>query len=528
MSELAHKLIPTFINNIKIDRRQINLNLLEIENLTKLFPGVVALDNVDFLLNDGEVHCILGENGAGKSTLVKILSGAYKNYEGRILICGEEVKIGNPIESRNLGIAAIQQHRDLVPTMNGIENIFLGREIHKRFILDKRKSEGLARKITDRFDKTINLDVKVSELTVAQQEIVTIAKALIQKCNILLLDEATVPFDVSSKKVLFEIIRELKTERNMGIVFISHNIEELFEIGDIITILRDGKKICTKKITDININEAIRLMIGRKKRKRFAKKEYKIGNTFLELKNINIPGFLKNINLNIRRGEILGIAGNPDSHKEMIAEIAFGLIKNFDGEMLLNGNKVKGIFNPKFAIEKGVGFLPVDRHNEGLVLSRPVFENVSITWLNKEKRFFNSVSRLFNITKKFVKELSIKTQSPLQRVEYLSGGNQQKVVMAKWMAADCDLLFLLEPTVGIDVETRWEIYKILNNLVEEGKAIVVISSDLDEILAISNRIIIMKGGSILEIVDTRDVTKEYISEKIILPNNMNNKVISNN
>lgn len=493
------------------------LSLLELKNVTKLFPGVTALDDFDFVLNKGEVHCILGENGAGKSTLVKILSGVYKNYEGKILIQKKEVEIKNPIESRNLGIAAIQQNRDLVPTMNGIENIFLGREIHKGLVLDKKKCEGMAREITDRFDKSINLDIKVRELTIAQQEIIAITKALIQKCNILLLDEATAPFDVSGRKILFEIINKFKVDKNMGIVFISHNIEELFEIGDVITILRDGKKICTKKTTDINIREAISLMIGRKKRERFVRKEYTPGNVFLEMKNINIPGYLKNINLKIRRSEILGIAGNPDSHKEMIAEIAFGLIKKFSGEIFLNGNRAKKL-NPKSAIKKGIGFLPVDRHTEGLVLSRPIFENLPITWLNKEKLFFISVSKLFNITERFIKEFSIKAQSPFQRIEYLSGGNQQKVVMSKWMAANCDLLFLLEPTAGIDVKTRWEIYNIISNLAKEGMAIVVITSDLDEILVVSNRIIIMKGGSILETVDGRDMTKSYLSGKVILSN----------
>lgn len=485
-------------------------------NITKLFYSVVALDNVNFSLESGEVHCILGENGAGKSTLVKILSGLYSDYEGDIFINNKVVKIKNPIDSRNFGIAAIQQHRDLVPTMDAIENIFLGREPYKGIVIDRDKCEKLARNIVDRFDKSIDFNLRVSELTIAQQEIIAITKALMQNCNILLLDEATVPFDVNGRKILFEIIKELKADKHIGIVFISHYIEELFEIGDRITILRDGKKVITTPIKEINISKAISLMIGREQREKFIKLEPKFSDVVLEFKNINVKKYLNNINLKFRKGEILGICGNPDSHKEKIAEVAFGLIKPNSGEIVLNNKKVniKSI-NTSFAMKNGIGLLPTDRHGQGLALSRPIFENVTISWLNKNGKFFTTVNKLVSFSKRYIKKLLIKAVNAFQRVEYLSGGNQQKIVIAKWMLTDCDLLFLLDPTAGIDVETRWEIYNILQNLANQGKAVVVISSDLDEILAISNKILIMKNGYIYDYIDSASASKEILLEKIV-------------
>lgn len=488
--------------------------LLEAKNVSKSFPGVKALDKINFELKTGELHCLVGENGAGKTTFVKILSGAYPDYDGEIYLKGNKVEILNPLQAFKYGIAAVQQHRDLVPTMTGVENIFLGVEKIKGGFINLDEEYNKAKAITDRFDKNINLSIPVRFLTVAEQEIIAIAKALLRRPIILILDEATAPLDRNERKVLFEVLNEIKKEGEIGIIFISHHIEELFEIGDRVTVFKDGRLVGTRNIEDLTVNDVIRMMIGREKREKYSKTKMKIGEEILRLENISVLTSLYDVNINVRRGEVVGIAGRIGSNKEKIAEVIFGLLEISSGEIHFKGKKLL-VDTPSRAIKNGIGLLPIDRREEGLVISRGVMENIVLTWINKLEKLFSSMGTLRSKSREFVEKLEIKATSINQRVEYLSGGNQQKVVLAKWLAADADLLVLLEPTEGIDVKTRWEIYQILEDLAESGKGILVISSDLDELLTICDRIIVMRDGRVIEIVEGERMEKEYIFEKIV-------------
>jgi ribose transport system ATP-binding protein len=488
--------------------------LLKADNISKTFPGVRALDRVNFELKRGELHCLVGENGAGKTTFVKALSGAYADYEGEFRVQGEKVQIGTPLQAVRLGVATVQQHRDLVPTMSGVENIFLGLERTRMLFIDFEEQHRKAKAITDRFDKGIDLHVAVRHLTVAEQEIVAIAKALLRDPKILILDEATAPLDRNERKVLFEVLKEIKNEGRIGIIFISHNLEELFEIGDTVTVFKDGKLVDTRPVSAVNINDVIRMMIGLTKRERYAKKKVLRGEEILRLTDLTVPKYLDKVSLTVCAGEIVGVAGRLGSNKEKIAEAIFGLQPVSGGEMVFKGRRIRSE-TPAKAIRLGIGLLPIDRREEGLVLARAVAENIILTWINKLRRTFTSTGTMRGLANEYVTKLSIKTTGPMQRVEYLSGGNQQKVVMAKWLAADSDLFVLLEPTEGIDVGTRWEIYQILESLAEAGKAILIISSDLEELLAVSDRIVIMGWGQVVEEVAEDRMDKEYIFEKTI-------------
>ena len=496
--------------------------LLKAENITKEFPGVRALDDVDFELRKGELHCLVGENGAGKTTFIKVLYGAYTDYRGEIFLGGERVRITHPLQAQELGIAAIQQHRDLVPTLSGAENIFLGMERKKGIFIDEKKQYELARKVVDRFDKSINLDIPVQYLTVAEQEIIAIAKALVREHQILILDEATAPLDRNERQILFEVLKEMKSGGDIGIIFISHHINELFEIGDRVTVFKDGKLIATKDIDEVDYNAVVKLMIGEEERKKYTKQKVERGEELLSMQNVTVPGLLSDVSLNVRRGEIVGVAGRLGSNKHVIAEVIFGLQGVAEGSVQFNGESL-GVERPEGAIRKGIGLLPIDRREEGLILCRGVSENVILTWLNKIQKGFLSIRSLNERTKSYIDKLGIKTTSISQRVEYLSGGNQQKVVMSKWLNAESELLILLEPTEGIDVQTRWDIYSILEELARSGKGILLISSDLDEIVSVSDRVYIMRDKEIVDEVKGKNIEYRYIFEKSLSGSNQTKK-----
>jgi ribose transport system ATP-binding protein len=496
--------------------------LLHAKSITKEFPGVKALDNVDFELRRGELHCLVGENGAGKTTLVKVLYGAYPDYQGEIFLSGRKIRVTHPLQAQELGIAAIQQHRDLVPTLTGAENIFLGMEKTRGIFIDERGQYERARKVVDRFDETMNLGIPVQYLTVAEQEIIAIAKALVREHQVLILDEATAPLDRNERQILFDVLKEMRGEGEIGIIFISHHIEELFEIGDRVTVFKDGKLVATKDITAVDYNAVVKLMIGEEERKRYAKKKVERGEELLNMQNVHVPGLLDKVSLNVRRGEIVGVAGRLGSNKHVIAEVIFGLQEQAEGEVTFKG-EVLHPDRPEGAIRKGIGLLPIDRREEGLILCRGVSENVILTWLNKIRKSFLSIRSLNDRTKNYIDKLGIKTTSISQRVEYLSGGNQQKVVMSKWLNANSDLLILLEPTEGIDVQTRWDIYSILEELARTGKGILLISSDLDEVVAVADRVYVMRGGEIVEEVTGKKIEYRYIFEKSLSGNGQKEK-----
>lgn len=488
------------------------MSLLEMRGIKKFFPGVVALDGVDFDLQKGEVHCLVGENGAGKSTLVRILSGAYSDYQGEIFLDGHLVRIDSPRKSRHLGIAAIQQHRDLVPTLNAVENMFLGQEIKRGRTILIQEEYYRAQEMIAIFARDIDLSVPVSQLSVSDQEIVAICKALLSNCKILILDETAAPLDRQERLILFQKIREL-AEKGLGIIYISHDLEEIFEIGDRVSILKDGHKVGTKKVAETDLREIVKMMIGiEQKSLATHKKEKKSEEPILRVNNLTIEGKLQGISFDLWGGEILGIYGLAGSGIEYIGYALFGIIPvSKESSIYLRERKTK-IQSPEKALKMGIALIPDDRRTKGLINTRSVGQNIVLPLVNKQQRAFIPSSWIYDISREYIDRLRIKTPSYLQTVEYLSGGNQQKVVVAKMLASQCNVLILIEPTEGIDVGTRYELYKLFRELAEDiQRGIILISTDLDQVLALSDRMLIFSKNRIQECIP-QQLTKQEVFE----------------
>ncbi len=474
--------------------------LLEMKKIQKTFLGVVALNGVDFDLEKGEVHCLVGENGAGKSTLVKILSGAYTDYHGEIFLDSQPVRIDNPRKSRHLGIAAIQQHRDLVPTLNAVENMFLGQEMKRGKTILFQKEYARAKEMIAIFGRTIDLEIPVSSLSVSDQEIVAICKALLSNCKILILDETAAPLDRQERVILFQKIREL-AEKGLGIIYISHDLEEIFEVGDRVTVLKDGRKVGTREVTKTDLEEIVKMMIGTEQKKPTTNKDIqKSIQPILRVRNLTVEKRLKNISFDLFGGEILGIYGLAGSGIEYIGYALFGVVpKSKNSEIYLHENRVR-LGNPKESLRMGIALIPDDRRIKGLVSTRSVGQNIVLPLINKTKQRLIPSQFVYTISREYIEKLHIKTPSYLQLVEYLSGGNQQKVLVAKMLVTNCNVLILIEPTEGIDVGTRYELYQLFRNLSEDThKGLILISTDLDQILALSDRILILcRDGNLRE------------------------------
>lgn len=491
--------------------------MLEVRHITMRFPGVIALDDVSFDLREGEVHCLVGENGAGKSTLVKVLAGAYPDYEGQIIMGGRPVHIRSPKDARQLGIAAIHQERDLVPTLNAIENCFLNHEFKTKYgTIDRRRMQSEARELIGRFGVSVNLDIPVGRLAVNEQQVIAIAKALSSECSVLMMDEASAPLDRGGRRILFDIVRGLR-EEGKSVIYISHNIEEVFEIGDRVTIFRDGKKVATRAASETSATEVIQLMIGRDVKTSRRPQSRHPGEVVLSVSNLCVGELIRDVNFSVRKGEVLGITGLVSSNKERIAEAIYGLVSARKGLVRVKGLPLL-VSSPPGALRMGIGLVPRDRRQEGLVLCRSVGENIVLSKINKEGRNFVRPRLVRELAQKFVRALRIVTPSLEQRVAYLSGGNQQKVVLAKSLASECDILILVEPTEGIDVNARWELYGLLTELADKGKALVLISSDVDEICALCDRVLVMREGQVVREFLYHEVSKGVIWECMIPKN----------
>jgi len=459
--------------------------LLSVQGLTKVFPGVIALDNIDFDLRKGEIHALVGENGAGKSTFAKILAGAYTPTKGDIYLNGRKVNIRDPLHALNLGIGMVYQERDLVPYFTAIENIFLGRELsHFGFIcpsLMRKKVRDLMKEI----GVWLEIDQPVSELGPSKQQMVEILKIMLLKPNISL-------------------------KKRISIIFISHRLEEVFEISDRITVLRDGKKINTVKTQETSRNEIIKMMVAREIKKLYPKESAPIGDTILEVKNLS-SGNLKEISFKVRGGEIVGFAGIVGCGRTELAETIFGLRRVEKGEIILEGKKVYPE-SPSMMIKRGVYLIPEDRRVAGLNLKMNVKENLSIIHLSKVcSRLFIDNRKEVNLAKSLVKKFGIQVVNVYQDVANLSGGNQQKVVIGKWLAGKAKVLIMDEATAGIDVGAKREIYKIMVNLAKEGIGIIFISSELPELIGMCDRIYVMNEGTI-----TAEFYREKFSQQEIL------------
>jgi len=487
-----------------------NLTVLEMHQIRKTFPGVVALDGVDFELRKGEVHVLLGENGAGKSTLIKILSGAYQRNGGQIFLNGREINIRNPKHAQELGIASIYQELTLVPHLSAAENIFLGREpTRPPGIIDNKKLFKAAQILLDDLGLDISVRALIKDLGVAQQQMVEVAKALSLDATILIMDEPTSALTEHEIKTLFAVIRRLK-EKGVSIVYISHRLEELFEIGDRVTILRDGKYVGTHDVAAVTRPELVRMMVNRELTEQFPKQKSRKGDEILRVEGLTRKGALKNISFSLYAGEVLGIAGLLGSGRTELARAVFGADRIDSGKVYVKG-RLQHIQSPRGAIHLGIGLLTEDRKTQGLILSLSVKENICLSNLDHfSKMGIVNPRKEDKAVRPVVQELRIKTPSLNQKAMYLSGGNQQKVVMSKWLLSRADILFFDEPTRGIDVGSKVEIYQWMNRLTAEGAAIVMISSELPEILGMSDRILVMHQGQIVKEFSREEATQEKI------------------
>jgi ribose transport system ATP-binding protein len=479
-------------------------------HIVQEFPGVLALDDVQFDLKEGEVHVLLGENGAGKSTLVKILSGANLPSRGEIRLDGAEIRIGSPRRAQELGIAIIYQELNLIPSLNAAENIFLGREPGRlRGLIDQRKMIREAQEILDGLHAGIDARRRVKELSVAQQQMVEVARALSLKARILIMDEPTSALTEQEIAELFALIRRL-LKTGVSVIYISHRLEELYEIGDRVTVLRDGKYITTCDIADTSRSELIRLMVDRDLQEHYPKVRIKPGEEVLRVEKLTRKGVLQDISFSLRRGEVVGIAGLLGSGRTELARALFGADPVDSGQLYIESKPVR-IDSPRAAIRQGIGFLTEDRKTQGLVLGLSVKENICLPNLDSFSRMgWVSVEREKAAAQEYVGKLRIRTPGLDQKAKFLSGGNQQKVVMSKWLCSQSHILLFDEPTRGIDVGAKVEIYQLMNQLTASGAAILMISSELTEILGMSDRILVMCHGRIAAEFAAADATQEKI------------------
>jgi ribose transport system ATP-binding protein len=479
------------------------------EGIRKAFPGVLALDAVDFDVRRGQVHVLLGENGAGKSTLMKILSGAHGMDAGRIAIEGREVEIPGPRQARDFGVATIYQELTLVPTLSAAENVFLGREPRRiPGLVDHRAMVRDARAILTGLGADFDVRRAVRELSLAERQLVEIAKALSLDARILVMDEPTSALTHRETRALFATMREL-TSRGVAIVYISHRLEEIFEIGDRVTVLRDGRRVATQDVRAADRRELVRLMADREVDELVTRTPSPRGVELLRVAGLTREGALRDVDFTLHGGEIVGFAGLLGSGRTAVARALFGLDPVDGGTILVRGRQER-ITSPRHAIRARMGLVTEDRKRQGLVLSLSVRENIALPILGSIARF-GVVDRRAEreLTTRYVRDLRIKTPSIEQMTLNLSGGNQQKVVLAKWLACQVDILILDEPTRGIDVGSKQEIYLLMNRLAAEGVGIVLISSELPEIVGLCDRVLVMRGG---EVAGTfaRPVSQEQI------------------
>ena len=492
---------------------------LKIENITKTFPGVKALDKVNLFADLGQVHAILGENGAGKSTLMKILSGVYQADEGDIFIQGDKVHFANTKDAESAGIAIIYQELNLVPIMTVAENIFLGKEpLNKMGLIDYKRMSALAEKQLEKLGVPIPVDVPVNQLKIGEQQLVEIAKALSLDAKVVIMDEPTSALSDKEVESLFKIIEVLKNS-NVAVLYISHKLEEIFTIADQVTVLRDGQYIDTKSIGETETGQLINMMVGRDVKNLFPKHQCQPGNELLKVQNLSIMHpeqknrhLLNNISFQLKEGEILGIAGLMGSGRTELLMSLFGAPPGpvVSGQIAISGTDVQ-IKNPEQAINNGIALVTEDRKSLGLFLQLSVKTNASIANLGK----FSSAGVLHQkmetkVVSDYIEQLQIKTPGIDAVVETLSGGNQQKVILAKWLMTQPKILLLDDPTRGIDVGAKEELYLLMNKFAKEGMGIILVSSELPELLAMSDRILVLNQGNLTAEFSAQQVTEQKI------------------
>jgi ribose transport system ATP-binding protein len=486
------------------------VELIRAEHIHKSFSGVPALKDVSFDLNAGEVHALLGENGAGKSTLVKILSGVYTKDSGVVKVCGKEVDTLNPQKASAIGIAIIHQELNLCAHLSVAENIFLGREKTSRGILNKRAANNEARNLLQNLNIDLDPETIIGDLQVSKQQMVEIAKALSQNARILIMDEPTSALTSSEIEELFKIVRSLK-EQGCGIIYISHRLEELRHIVDRATILRDGAYVTTLNYGETNLQELISHMVGRDIKEKFPHVECPVGKKVLEVKNLNAGRLVRDISFELREGEVVGIAGLMGSGRTETTRALYGIDKKQSGEIILDGRSIN-VRKPSDSIREGIVLIPEDRKKDGLFTKLSIRNNIGLPNLDLLSNMFGIVNKTEekNMALKCRDDLKIKLSSIENDSASLSGGNQQKVVVGKWMSRSFRVAIFDEPTRGIDVAAKIEIYNIINRLKQQGIGILFVSSELPEILGFADRILVMCDGRITGELLRKDATQELI------------------
>lgn len=470
--------------------------IVDMRGVVKDFPGVRALDGVDFDLRAGEVHLLVGENGAGKSTLVKILAGVEPLDKGTISINGEKVSVRDPAHAQKLGVGIVYQEMNLVPYLTVAQNIFMRREpVRAGFVVDVAEENRRAREVLASLNLDIEPNTLVRDLSLGQQQMVAFAWAICHNPRVLILDEPTSSLAEREVQQLFATVRQLKAQ-GVGIIYITHRLEEFFQIGDRVTVLRDGQLIGTMELETANLDNIIQMMVGREISEMYPKEVLPIGEEALRLEGVTRKGACEDANLVVHRGEVVGLFGLVGAGRTELARMVFGLDPMDSGNVFLSGELVTHL-SPSAAVDSALGYLSEDRKGEGLCLSLPVKENIVRAALNKLfPRWVVSPAKEEQVSKRYIEELSIATPSTSRLAVYLSGGTQQKVVVAQWLCAGSEVLILDEPTRGIDVGAKVEIYHIINEMTRKGAAILMISSELPEVMGMSDRIYVMHRGRI--------------------------------
>jgi len=487
--------------------------LLSAEGIRKEFPGVVALDDVEFKLKRGTVHALMGENGAGKSTLMKILAGIYTPDKGEVKLKGVDIRLTSPLDALENGIAMIHQELNLMPFMTVAENIWIRREPKNRFgFVDHGEMNRITARLFDRLKIKIDPEIEVRHLSVANRQMVEIAKAVSYESDVLIMDEPTSALTEREVAHLFEIIRDLR-EQGIGIVYITHKMNELFEIADEFSVFRDGKFIGTHASSDVTRDDIIRMMVGREITQMFPKEEVPIGDVVLSVKNLALDGVFRDVSFDVRAGEILGIAGLVGSGRSNVAETLFGVTPASSGTISIDG-KTLSIKSPNTAIRHRMAFLTEDRKDTGCLLILDILENMQIAVLQDRfvKGGFVTEKQITAACEEMSRKLRVKTPNLQERIENLSGGNQQKVLIGRWLLTNPRILILDEPTRGIDVGAKAEIHRLVTELARNGVAVIMISSEMPEVLGMSDRIMVMHEGRVTGFLDRAKATQIKVME----------------
>ena len=474
---------------------------VEMRGINKSFGTNQVLKDAGFYLADGEIHALMGENGAGKSTLMKILTGVYTKDAGTVLVDSQEVNYKNPQEAEKAGIVFIYQEINSLFDLTVEENLFMGKEITKKFgICDKKAMRAQAQEIMDRMGVNIPVDAVMGDLSVGQQQMVEICKALMVDAKVLIMDEPTAALTQSETENLFKVVNSLR-EKGVSIVYISHRMEEIFELCDRITILRDGTYIDTRYIKDITMDDIVQMMIGREIGERYPARHVQIGGEVIRVEGLTHQKLFRDVSFSVRAGEVLGVSGLMGAGRTEIMQAIFGNLPIVSGKIFIEGKEVS-IHNPRQAIAAGIGFITEDRKTEGLLLEKSIAENIELANLGKvSNKSVLSKSKGAELVKRGIEEFRIRCFGPEHECGNLSGGNQQKVVLAKWIYTDPKILILDEPTRGVDIGAKKEIYNVINDMAAQGVAVIMVSSELPEVLGMSDRVMVVHEGHVTGIID---------------------------